>query len=344
MILVCSSQLTEFGSHELARGSQVTSERTVQAHCETTSVLIEPDHSLEVIEVSGGTGHPIAVLLAGVHGDEEEGVISARRVVAKLRSSAIEGTVRVVPVASAPAYRAGRRLNPVDGANLARVFPGDKGGTSTQKIAAAIVERVLRGASMLIDLHSAGSAYAMPLFCGYIDVGRAVSRRSKELAAAFGAPIVWRHRSASPGRSLSVALDLGVPAIYAECRGGGLVRGEDTDGFVNGTLNVLRSAGILPYEGWHRNVTPTCVRDMSGDIDAGQSCAISGTFVARTDVGQKVARGDCIGEVYRDDGNVATRLTAEVDGVVMLLSRRGRFDAGATLAIVAEFDDSPHAA
>jgi hypothetical protein len=49
------------------------------------------------------------------------------------------------------------------------------------------------------------------------------------LERVFGAPLTWAHLSLSPGRSLSAAHSLSIPAIYAEASGGGEVRGTETD-------------------------------------------------------------------------------------------------------------------
>lgn len=41
------------------------------------------------------------------------------------------------------------------------------------------------------------------------------------MARAFGLPLIWGTDPTLPGRSLSVARDANVPAIYAEYLGGG---------------------------------------------------------------------------------------------------------------------------
>ena len=62
----------------------------------------------------------------------------------------------------------------------------------------------------------------------------------------FGAPLGWQHAVMNPGRSLSAALDLGIPAIYVEGGGGGaLARAEVTDLRRRASLDVLADYGII---------------------------------------------------------------------------------------------------
>ena len=112
-----------------------------------------------------GDGPRLAVL-AGVHGDEPEGVLAARRLLVRLETLPFAGTVVVIPVACPGAFAADTRASAVDGLNLARTFPGNPGGSDSQRLAHALTEQVIAPASLLVDLHSSGKDYEMPLFAG----------------------------------------------------------------------------------------------------------------------------------------------------------------------------------
>ncbi|MDW5598779.1 succinylglutamate desuccinylase/aspartoacylase family protein, partial [Conexibacter stalactiti] len=55
--------------------------------------------TLVVDELRGADG-PTVALLGGVHGDEPEGVLAVRRVVAELRAGGLRGTLRALAVAN----------------------------------------------------------------------------------------------------------------------------------------------------------------------------------------------------------------------------------------------------
>lgn len=292
-----------------------------------------PNPAPRLIEIVGPNPGPCVALLGGIHGDEDEGVLSVRRVVAMLRDRPIAGTVRAVAASNPAACDAYARCTPGDGQNLARVFPGSRHGSYTERTAFAITQRVLKGSQALIDLHSGGCDLAMPLFCGYHEEHNRSGTGSAALARAFGAPLTWAHMSLSQGRSLSAAHSLGIPAIYAEASGGREVRGGEMDALVEGILNVLRFLGSLPEAA--KPTSSRLIRDPGGDTDAGLVAPATGTWVTRCPVGSLVGKGDLLAEIYNDDGCRTAMLTAPRAGIVMMLRRHSRVTEGTSVAIVA---------
>lgn len=287
--------------------------------------------------VRGGPG-PTVALLGGVHGDEDEGVLAVLRVLHDLAGAPLRGTVRAVARAHATAWAAATRTGPLDSANLARCFPGDPKAGPTAEVAASITASVIDGADLLIDLHSAGQAYCMPLFCGFVrDAGDVDG--SRRAAAAFGAPLVWAHSGVAPGRSLSVAAELGVAAIYAECGGGGGIRGDHLDAYTRGVLAVLTEFGLLPAVPAPPPEPASWVYDGGGDLDSGVVAAHDGFFVSSADAGDRVHRGAEIGRLHGYDGTLLEIVTATSAGRVMFLRRKARTRAGEVLFSLAGLDD-----
>src|SRR5690606_38798591 len=103
----------------------------------------------------------------------------------------LAGTLVMVPVCNLPAYEAGLRASPIDGVNLARVFPGRADGTVTERIAHILTERLFRHADFLLDLHSGGVAYDIPTLVGYLHDDGELGQRSLAAAQAFGSPVMW---------------------------------------------------------------------------------------------------------------------------------------------------------
>ena len=78
---------------------------------------------------------PTVAILGGVHGDEYEGVIAALWLAKFLQSNLVGGNVRISAPAHPAAWHATLRESPIDGENLARVFPGSANGSATQRVA-----------------------------------------------------------------------------------------------------------------------------------------------------------------------------------------------------------------
>ena len=187
---------------------------------------------LPLLTVTGAEAGPTLVVFAGVHGDEYEGVEAIHRIAEQFRPSELRGTLLMVPVCNVAAYAVATRNSPVDGLNLARVFPGSKTGTLTQQIAHWLTVKLISAADFFIDLHSAGVVSDIPTLAGYIHSDDDVGRRSLAAARLFGAPVLWGHPPpVPPGRTLSAALEQGVPCLYTEAAGAGRARPQDVDCF-----------------------------------------------------------------------------------------------------------------
>ncbi|HET8631566.1 MAG TPA: succinylglutamate desuccinylase/aspartoacylase family protein, partial [Thermomicrobiales bacterium] len=198
---------------------------------------------------AGRRDGPLLVALAGIHGDEYEGPVALAELLAGLREDGLAdlaGTLLVVPVANSPAFAAGTRTSPRDGANLARCFPGRQDGAPSERLAHLLTTEAIAPADALFDLHSGGVAYEMALLAGYCAVGGAAGDRSRALAEAFGAPVLWEHPEIAPGRTLSAALDRGIPCLYTEAGGGGGAPEATVRCYVEGVRRVMAALGLLP--------------------------------------------------------------------------------------------------
>src|SRR5437879_11880269 len=76
---------------------------------------------IPVTVVRNGAG-PTALLTGGNHGDEYEGPVALTELAGELEPRSIAGRVIIVPFMNYPAFRAGRRLSPIDAGNLNRIF------------------------------------------------------------------------------------------------------------------------------------------------------------------------------------------------------------------------------
>jgi uncharacterized protein len=289
--------------------------------------------AFEIVEHAGVEPGPAVALLAGVHGDEEEGVLAVQRIRSRLAERPlVRGTLRSVAVAHPAAYAADRRTSPLDGLDLARSFPGDAGGTPTQRLAHELTERVIRGSDLMIDLHSAGRAYAMPCFAGYVDDGDEVSARSRRAAVAFSAPLLWEHAGPVPaGRTLSAAIALGTSCIYVEGSGGASLEQRELDLYVGGVLADLGMLAWDPPAGRLASV----IRGGGGNLDAGVTAPCGGRFVAARAAGDVLAAGERVGEIVDADGVCVAEITAPSDSTLVFLRRFARIDQGDVVCALA---------
>jgi predicted deacylase len=297
-----------------------------------------PHPSPHVVTITAPSAGPTVALLGGVHGDEYEGVIAARWLIAHLRSVLVKGSIRAAAPAHPAAWETTTRESPLDGKNLARVFPGNAEGTPTESVARELTERVLRGADLLIDLHSAGTNFEMPFLCGFQDDGGSVSATSRQLADVFAADFTWRHSGKpAPGRSLSVAFELGIPAIYTEGGGGRSVRFNELTGYTNGVLRVLRELSMVAGA---PSPTKSSIRVLGdGNTDIGITSPASGFMVSRVESGEPCATGQALADIVDIDGKTIDQIRAPQAGYLMMRRREARVEVGDTALIFAVKDD-----
>ena len=281
---------------------------------------------LPLLRARGATPGPRLAVLGAVHGDEYDGPEVIHRVYDQLDPRALRGELVMVPVSNVAAYEAITRLSPVDGANLARAFPGKADGTLTERIARVLSDQVIAGSDGLIDIHSGGVAYTIPTLAGYTASDAPLHQANRALAEAFGAPVLWAHPAPiPPGRSLSAADALGVPCMYTEAPGGGRVTDETLACFVRGVFNVMRHLGML--EGAPEYAPP---RRLIGDGNLDQiiSAPCAGHFRSDVELLQPVTAGQRLGTIFNLIGEPLAEVRADRDGVVITLRALHRVNAG----------------
>ena len=282
---------------------------------------------LPFLYVTGSTVGPILLVLAAVHGDEYEGVEAIPRIFRRLTPDDLCGTLLMVPICNVPAYGTATRNSTIDGKNLARVFPGDAHGTITEQIACFLTEKLLKSADFLIDLHSGGIAARIPTLIGYIRSDDERGKRTLAGAEAFGTSVMWGHPlPVPPGRSLTVATDLGIPALYTEAPGGGFSRTEDVRCFTTGVLNVMKHLNMLEGKPQLQPVTHHLLGD--GNLDNVITTPVAGYFRAEVDLLEYVNVGQQLGTICNAFGDVLAEITTEQAGVIIMLRRIHRVHPG----------------
>ena len=267
-----------------------------------------------VVIVHGALPGPRVSVTAGIHGAEYVSIAALREVALSLDPASVRGSLVAVLTASPRAF-ATRTIyvNPLDGLNLNRQFPGDPDGTPTQRLAHWLTTEVIAGSDVFVDMHCGDMNEALVSFTGIEDTGdAAVDARSRGLAEAYG--LRYLLIGPSPGTTTTAAATLGIPAVLGEVGGQGRWPAEDVALHAAGFRRLLRAAGVitdapdepafttelLPREAWMRATT-------------------TGYWHPSVGVGDRVAAGTVVGEVQDAFGAVLERPKAPMDGVVIFL-------------------------
>lgn len=184
-----------------------------------------------------GSGKPVGVLSASVHGDEGPwGTRAIRKLLETTPMSELKGSLRIVPVANPMAFEANTRNSHLDQLDLNASFPGDPNGSHTQRLAHVLAVNVLDGSDVVLDVHGGGSwnvncfAYRFP--------------GSHDVAGWIGAPFVRE----GPDRTTSFtgyARTKGAKGVWIEMGGAGANEETWADRIATGLRRALGKSGVL---------------------------------------------------------------------------------------------------
>ena len=288
----------------------------------------------------GADGGPTLYVQAAQHGREVNGVETLRRLHGRLEPERLAGRVVAVPIADPltfdrVSYTTPERIDSVN-ANMNRVWPGDRGGTLHERMAARLWEYA-SDADAVVDLHT-GSPEMLSHVVFTEDDGA-----SRDLGEAFGTDLLlgepagedadeeWEKRDFG-GKFRVAAAREGIPSITPELAYNKRIVEAAVETGVAGLMNVLSHLGM--YDDRVDNGDPVLARNHLGRVAA----ADSGLFRANPDrtLGERIEAGTHLGTLYNPTTyDVLQEAAADRDGVLYALTEEATVTAGEALANVA---------
>ena len=250
---------------------------------------------------------PTLLLLAGIHGDEVNGIEILRQCIAKGITKPRKGTTICIPVVNVIGYVHNQRDLP-DGRDLNRAFPGRKSGSLAAQIAHQLTKNVLPHADLVVDFHTGG---AQRFNAPHIRLS-AHNPALIDQAKVFGAPFIIHHKSTP--KSLRHTCDkLGVPLLLFEGGKSNDITASISNSGVNGVKRLMHHLGMLSskFKVSTPKNKPIEVLDSTW-IRAGSS----GMFKSLVSVGKWVEKGDSIGQITDPYGQTLIFVLAPNTGYI----------------------------
>lgn len=287
--------------------------------------------SIRTLVLVGTTRRPHLVCVAGVHGNEHEGITALLELWDELTPSDVSGTLVIVPVANPPAFRAGARRNPDDMVDMNRVFPGEAEGNTTQRLAYHLFHGIIAGADLLLSMHGwTDDALVVP-YTEYPQESP-VTEASRAAAFAFGLEYVeafdWPH-----GLLAAACNRAGIPAIEPEIGGLGCTVPERRARYKRGVRNLMRHLGMMPGE----PDVPAAVRHVKRKM----LYAPTGGIIRRyAELEEEVRAGDCIATITDLTSEPLGQIETPMDGFVAVQRLRASVNPGELVAVIFQPQDS----
>lgn len=292
---------------------------------------------IPVTVLVGEAKAPRAVIMAGVHGDEYEGVAALHDLAAELDPATLRGTLTLVPIANPQAFHAGTRHNPWDLADLNRIFPGDPKGSVTHRLADLLFHELIVGNDALLSIHGWSREGDVIPYAEYQDGDTEVGRRSFEAARALGLSFV--HPYSWPGGELGgAALRSGIPTVEVEVGGMGAVTAEGQAVAHRLIHRFLGHLGMTDYpkaEPEGSGISPRIVRHVKVTSN------YAGLLRSCVQLGQEVEKGELLGRIDSFEGDCLEKIFAPRSGVVAVLRTAASVRPGDLLAQLFPSDATP---
>ncbi len=270
----------------------------------------------------GGAGPRVAVV-AGVHGDELEGLYVCHCLSAwldeLLRTSphGLLGSVELYPAVNTLGLDTLTRGLPVFDTDLNRAFPGSSAGPLPDRLAAALMQE-LSGASLVVDIH-ASNIYLREI--PQVRINQEFESRLVPIARNMNLDLIWLHGAATVLET-TVAHSLnnsGTPCLVAEMGVGMRITPEYCTQLVAGILAVWKELGVLAPE-----VTVPATPHVPLIADDSNvhylNAQTSGMFIATADHWTDVRRGELLGTIVSPfRGDILSDVRSPVDGILFTL-------------------------
>jgi predicted deacylase len=231
-----------------------------------------------------GQGGPSVAIVAGIHGNEVNGIYACNLLAAVLRMRRPNGTVHLLPCVNSVGAAEGRKRWPFDDRDINAAFPGRPDGIAVERIAHAVLAAT--EADVCVDVQS-GS----PQVHEHPHVRAPVSGAELACARATELPIVWRRAGDRFQEGLVAAWgDAGRKAIVVRGGRGAALDIPDAKLLASGLVRLLTHVGVLP---------PQEVAGVSLEVDHVEDyrSGAGGFFVPEVRPGDAVAAGALLGVV-----------------------------------------------
>lgn len=271
-----------------------------------TSTSVQVPVLVERAKVDG----PTVVIMAGVHGDEINGVEIIRRVIRKKFNKPMKGTIICLPIFNIFGFLNFKRELP-DGRDLNRSFPGSASGSLASQFAYHFMKEIVPLADVIIDFHTgAAQRNNFPqIRCVFKD------ERSVELAKVFNPPFILN--SAYIPKTIRESVHKrGKQMLLFEGGKANSIEENVVEEGVNGIKRILNHLGMRAFK---------------IDISEGRSpillksskwmrAPMSGLFQVLVENGKEVAKGDLIGLVTDPYGKLEKKIKAPGSGYVFCVN------------------------
>jgi uncharacterized protein len=274
-----------------------------------------------VATVYGASDGPTFTVIAGVHASEYVGLEAVKRVFQTVDENELRGRLITVPCLCVPAFFGlGMHVNPIDGVNPGRAFPGDPEGSHTQRIVNLAWEELVIGAQAdyVMDVHGGDLEEELVEYSQVNLTGNeAVDKEAERLALALDMPYFVRRPKPEqlPTENTGLhplAATHGIPAVLGECGSHGDLDESRVAIHYKGITNALKHLDMLPGTPHIDNPHPMLLHRFTGI-----SAPVDGFWYPWVKKGDVIRKGQTVGEMRDFFHQPQALITSDEDALIL---------------------------
>jgi uncharacterized protein len=279
-------------------------------------------------------------LVAGLHGDEFEGLYICHRLIQILKSleeqdaSSFEGEINIYPAVNPQALEAGTRLWPFFSNDINRMFGRTDTASLPAETSKVLLNNLKTNSDLVIDIHSS-NLHLMEL--PQIRIIKSFEKKLVPLAKLCNVDLIWVHPHAEIFES-TLGYNLNQAQISTLVIETGIclrINKNHCSQIILGILNLLRKTGALHTD--EPQVTIAEPRLVLPEAVTMVQAANAGLFIKRAQVGQQVSEGEKIGDLIDPvQGQVLQEVRSPCSGLLFTLREHPLTLKSAPLARIAK--------
>ena len=289
---------------------------------------------LPLTVIKGKDKRIVFTILAGVHGVEYAPIIATQKLIKKLEVKRLSGTIIILPITNIGAfYSSTPYVNPIDNLNINRIFPGNKNGSVSEKIAHFIATKIIPVSDVFLDAHSGdANEDLLPFVCYYDNQNYPFqTKMAKELSEYSGFENVISYpytiKNSEPALyAFKQATQVGKIALSFESGKLGYLQPKAVDRILRGYYRIFDKLEMYEY-----NVLEDKTKFKRLNSPYYIKSKFQGILYSGYKAGEKVLKNNELGFITDEFGKIIERYFASKSGTILYMKGTPPVNIGDTV-------------
>lgn len=278
----------------------------------------EGEIRVPVATVTGNADGPTMLAVAGVHGSEYVGIEATKRLFQWADADVLHGRLITVPCLNIPAfYGLAAHINPVDGRDLGRSFPGNENGSYSERLTDMVWRELVEQADFVLDVHGGDLEEELVEYSQINITGDAkVDETGEALARSLDLPMFLRRpqpeQAPSTGGLFDMASASGTPAVLTEAGSHGVLDERIVAIHFRGLRNALYHLEMADGTPTQANPSPLELHRFTGI-----AAPVDGFWQPYVSKGEIIRKGQPVGEMQNLFGEKLAIVHSDEDAAIL---------------------------